>query len=97
MLLYTLQRSQELMLSSVGPVTYAIVGPAKYPSASGLRTIIMLAAVFGPYAAAHLETLNHTGEPYLYSKLIAGAGTAACCLLSLWLKLRMNDQFLAKV
>ena len=86
-----------LMLSLDCPVTYAIVGPAKHTSANKLRAIIMLVTVFGLYVATRLETANHTGEPYLNSKLIAGAGTTACCLLSIWLKLRVNDQLLAKV
>ncbi|KAI8148220.1 major facilitator superfamily domain-containing protein [Fennellomyces sp. T-0311] len=80
----------------VAPVTFTIVGPKGYPSAAGLRTMLMLAAVFGPFLAAHLESINHTGEPYLYAKLIAGVGTTTACLLSLWLKFRMDNRLHAK-
>ena len=75
--------------SPVAPVTVEIVGPKKYPAAAGIRTIPLILTVFGPLAAANLKAEDRN-DPFLYCKMVAGVGTVSACLLTLYLKLRME-------
>ncbi|KAI8144300.1 major facilitator superfamily domain-containing protein [Fennellomyces sp. T-0311] len=77
-------------------VTMAITGPKDYPAATGLRPVLLVVSVFGPLVADLLESSNHA-EPFLYCKIVAGAGAAMACILTLILKFRMDKRPFAKV
>ncbi|KAI8139904.1 major facilitator superfamily domain-containing protein [Fennellomyces sp. T-0311] len=75
----------------------AFVGMKKYPSALSFRVLIYIISIFGPMVASYLETINTSGEPYFYSRIVAGSGYAVCAVLGLIIKFRMNHKPLAKV
>ncbi|KAI8146979.1 major facilitator superfamily domain-containing protein [Fennellomyces sp. T-0311] len=77
-------------------VTYAIVGEQRYASALGLKMLPFVVSICGPLVASYLDSINgHT--PFLYCKLIAGAGFAVSIILGLLLKFRMERKLWAKV
>ncbi|KAI7857756.1 major facilitator superfamily domain-containing protein [Circinella umbellata] len=78
------------------PVTFCIIGADKYPSALGLKMVPFLLALAGPTIANYLDSSN-SHEPFLYVKMMAGAGFVISALLSLILKFRMEKNPFAKV
>ncbi|KAI9258808.1 major facilitator superfamily domain-containing protein [Phascolomyces articulosus] len=78
-------------------VLISIVGREDYPKAVGLRALVTIFSIIGPFIATYLETLDTGMEPYFYCKFVSGAGYTICALLGLVIKLRMNPKLLAKI
>ncbi|KAI8144283.1 major facilitator superfamily domain-containing protein [Fennellomyces sp. T-0311] len=77
-------------------VTMTIVGSKDYPAATGLRMVTFITSVFGSLLAGYLESVNYA-QPFLYCKLVAGAGAGMSCVLAIVLKLRLDKRLLAKL
>ncbi|KAI9488748.1 major facilitator superfamily domain-containing protein [Zychaea mexicana] len=79
------------------PVAISILGSMeKYPAALSINMLAFIFFVLGPLIASVVEA-NDTQHPFLYCKIIAGVGYAACALLSLFLKFRLKRNFLANI
>ena len=80
----------------VHTVTISIVGQENYNPAIGLVWLSFLIGIAGPIVAIYVESFDNV-EPFYYCKIISGVGYAACALLSLLLKFRLERRFFAKI
>ncbi|KAI8147533.1 major facilitator superfamily domain-containing protein [Fennellomyces sp. T-0311] len=78
------------------PVALSIVPAKQYPSALGLGMLAFAFAICGPVLASYLESKSKN-HPFFSCKIISGVGYAACLLLTVILKFRIDKRPFAKV